>query len=185
MLGELENLNTLVLGTWLGAPDFVTAISTATGPSNLFNLSALSKLRTLVVSANHFVCFTQDDEADEPVFFTADDAPVCFTQDDEPVIHRATTILPDSLRWLTLLLSEWEDSLSWAQRMQRRRRRQQMPRLTVSDVVESFLRDIAPALLVDFPHLERVDLGHNMKDYRQHNVQTLAERSTADGGAVL
>lgn len=146
MLGGLKNFHTLELGH-AKRSTFAMAITTETGPSTLVTLSALSKLRTLVVQADFFVGSTLG---------------------EKPQLYRETTVLPDSLRHLTLILnpSSWESLARQAHR-------------------QAFLRKVAPALLDEFPYLERVDLCNYMDDYRQHKVQTLAERSTADGGAVL
>lgn len=153
VLGELENFNTLVLDM-NNTQVFTTAISTASGPSKMFKLSALSKLHALLVPVDLVVCFTQD-------------------KDLKPVIQRTTTMLPDSLRHLTLLLNyQCTRRLSWEADIQMS---------AVTRIVGPFLREVAPTLLVEFPHLEQVDLCYDTQDYRQHRVHPLASRFTAVG----
>ncbi|KAG6356422.1 hypothetical protein INS49_015810 [Diaporthe citri] len=159
VLGELENFNTFVLD--VNNPEvFTTANVTASGPSKLFKLSALSKLHTLLVPVDLVVCFTQD-------------------KDLKPLIQRTTTILPDSLRHLTLLLNyECKERLAWEGTGS-----MQMSRVT--NMVGPFLREVAPLLLVDFPHLEEIDLCYDMDDYRQNKVHLLASRFTAVAEAAF
>ncbi|KAH8755707.1 hypothetical protein F5883DRAFT_686543 [Diaporthe sp. PMI_573] len=145
-LGGLENFHTLEFDF---APNcFRSDITTASGPAKLVRLSAMSKLHTLVVPADLFVDFTSD---------------------QTPRIQRTTTLLPDSLRCLTLLL----DTSCYG-----RLAEEHGMRIDVTHVVGEFLREeVAPALLVEFPRLEKVDLCYHMEHYRQGKVHTLAARS--------
>lgn len=153
VLGELENFNTLALDV-NNTDIFTVATTTASGPSKLFKLPALSKLHTLLVPVDLLVYFTQG-------------------RDLVAHGHRTTTILPESLRNLTLLLNgECKDRLSWAGQYSSRWCR--TPRM-----IEPFLREVATRLLVDFPHLEKVDLCYHMDHYRQDKVRLLASRFTA------
>lgn len=154
LLGGLDNFHTLELD----APRerFATDITTESGPSTIVTLFALSRLCTLLVPVDFFVGFTPDNE--------------------QPHIHRENTVLPGSLRHLTLLLDFWCSvrlSLRGGVRMD-----------SVNLEVEPFLGEVGPALLVEFPHLEQVDLCYSMKDYRQHKVRTLAARLTNAEGAA-
>lgn len=148
LLGSLKNLHTLELdcSRW----DFAADISTESGPSKLVTLAALSRLRTLLVPVDFFVCFTPDDK--------------------KPRMQRTTILLPDSLRHLTLLLNDrCKSSLS---------REGSIPKTTLTRMVEPFMREFAPVLLIDFPRLEKVDLCYDMDDYPQQNVHPLAARFT-------
>lgn len=156
LLGGLESFHTLELNS--PRECFTEDITTESGPSTVVRISALSRLRTLLVPVDFFVGFTSYDE--------------------KPHIHRATTLLPDSLRHLTLLLDyrcKWRLSAHGSIRTQTDR---------VTRMIEPFLLEVAPALLIEFPHLEQVDLCYDMKDYRQHKIHTLAARSTDAGEAV-
>lgn len=151
LLGGLENFHTLELDS--PREPFAEDIITESGPSTVVTMSALSRLRTLLVPVDFLVGFT--------------------SYDKKPHIHRATTLLPDSLRHLTLLL-DYQCKLRLSSQGS-------IPIGTdrVTRMVEPFLRQVAPALLIEFPHLEQVDLCYDMQDYRQHRVHTLAARSTA------
>lgn len=151
LLGGLENFHTLELSC--PRKRFAEDITTESGPSTIVRMSALSRLHTLLLPVDFFVGFT--------------------SYDKKPHIHRATTLLPDSLRHLTLLLDyQCKLRLSLQGSIPIRTDR-------VTRMVEPFLRQVAPALLIEFPHLEQVDLCYDMQDYRQHSVHTLAARSTA------
>lgn len=151
LLGGLENFHTLELDS--PRARFAEDITTESGPSKIVTMSALSRLRTLLVPVDFFVGFK--------------------TYDMKPHIHRATTLLPESLRHLTLLLDyrcKWRLSCQGSMGIRTDR---------VTRMVEAFLRQVAPALLIEFPHLEQVDLCYDMQNYRQHRVHTLAARTTA------
>lgn len=156
VLGGLKNLNNLEFDTY-NRMRFTTSTTTASGPSKLFTLSALSKLETLLLPA---------------------DILVYTTQDKKDPIHRAATIFPDSLHCLTLLLNKrCEVYLSIDAGM--RESTGYCGRL-----VEAFLQEVAPGLLIEHPHLEKINLCYDMEDYRQHKVRLLAARSTAGGGTA-
>lgn len=148
-LGMLDNFHTLELD--LPREAVAEDITTESGPSKLVSLSALSKLRDLVVPADFFVGFMTEE-------------PAC--------IQRITTLLPDSLCCLTLLLN---DQCDWALMEECR------TRSSVRRVVGEFLRDeVAPALLIEFPHLGKIDLCYHMGHYHRNKVHTLAARSLPD-----
>lgn len=150
LLGRLKNFHTLELDS--PRERFAAAIETDSGTSQIIMLSAMSKLRTLLVPVDFAVGFTSDDKP--------------------PRIHRINTVLPNSLRHLILLLDhQCKERLSWEGRIRKSR---------VSLVVEPFLREVAPALLMEFPHLKKVDLCYDMEDYSQNKVHPLIARSTAD-----
>lgn len=151
LLGGLKNFHTLELDSPRG--EFAADIETDSGTSQIITLSAMSKLRTLLVPVDFAVGFTSDDKP--------------------PCIHRINTVLPNSLRHLILLLDhQCKERLSWEGRIRKSR---------VCLVVEPFLREVAPALLIEFPHLENVELCYDMEDYHQNKVHPLIARSTADG----
>lgn len=150
----LENLSNLEFDAYSSSGIDITA----PGPTEFFTMSALSKLETLLVGADLFVYYTQDEE--------------------NPIL-RTATVLPDSLRCLTILLNNsCTNYLAYAAKM--RRVASKYARLA-----RAFLQEqVAPALLNEYPHLEKVNLCDDMEDYRQHKVQILAARSTAGGGAA-
>lgn len=149
------NLCTLELDS--SRTGFAADITTEAGPSKLITLAALSKLRTLLVPVDFFVDLTMD---------------------DKPRIRRTTILLPDSLRHLTVLLN-----CRCKQRLLGESSMQKSTFISVARV-EPFLREVAPALLGDFPHLEKVDLCYEMDDYRHQKVHPLAARSRDDGEAA-
>lgn len=156
VLGGLKNLNKLEFDTY-GRDHFTTPTTTASGPSKLLTLSALSKVETLLLRADMLVYTSRDKKTP---------------------IQRAATILPLSLRSLTLLLDnscgEW---LAYGAGMRKSAGK-------CDHMVIAFLQEVAPALLTEHPHLEKVNLCYNMEDYRQHKVHLLAARYTAGGGAA-
>lgn len=152
-LGALEKLHTLELDCQ--RRDFAADITTESGPSTLVTLSMLSNVHTLLVPVDFFVGFTSD---------------------ANPRVDRTATILPDSLKRLTLLLNPWH--ARWLAR------KGGIRKIKVARVIEPTLREIASDLLIELPHLDRVDLCFHIEDYRQHKVQNLAERSATDGGAA-
>lgn len=155
LLGGLENFHTLELD----APRelFATDITTESGPSTIVTLSALARLRTLLVPVDFFVGFEPDNEP--------------------PHIRRENTVLPESLRHLTLLLNFF-----CGKRLSDQGKFDYQGCVgSVILMVGTFLREVAPALLIEFPHLERVDLCYDMRDYRQNKVHPLVARFPADG----
>lgn len=145
--GLLDNFHTLELD--VPREGLAEDCSTESGPSKLVRLSAMSKLHTLMVPVDLFVGF-----------------------DESARIQRITTLLPDSLRCLTLLLN---DQCDWALMKERR------TCASVKRVVGEFLRDeVAPALLIEFPHLEKIDLCYHWEHYHRNKVHTLAARSIPD-----
>lgn len=151
VLGGLKNFHTLQLDTRRG--EFAADTEPDSGTSQIITLSAMSKLQTLLVPVDFVVGFTSDDK------------PSC--------IQRITIVLPNSLRHLILLLDrQCMDRLSWEGKMRKSR---------ATLVVETFLREVAAALLIELPHLEKVDLCYGMEDYRQNKVHPLIARSIADG----
>lgn len=159
VLGGLKNLNKLEFDTD-GKYYFTTPTTTASGPSRLLTLSALSKLETLLLRADILV-YTTGDKKDP--------------------IHRAATIFPDSLRCLTLLVNErCEHELFVVSGLQQG----SMTTRECRRLVKAFFQEAASALLIEHPHLEEVNLCYDMEDYRQHKVHLLAARSTAGGGAA-
>lgn len=128
---------------------FATDITTESGPSTIVTLSALSSLRILLVPVDFFIGFTDN---------------------EQPHFHRENVVLPGSLRHLTLLLNFYSRGrlLPWNSKQTD----------SFELMVEPFLGEVGPALLIEFSHLEQVDLCYNMEDYRQHKLRTLAARLT-------
>lgn len=149
-LGNLDNLRTLEL-------DFLhyhlsVRITTESGRFKLVDLSAMSKLRTLVVPLTYFDCSGSNDEELEGV-------------------QRITTLLPGSLRCLTLLLNEVGE-IDMLNQIRLKR--------NAKCWVEEYLQRVVPALLTEYPHLEKIDYCYNMDHYRQNKIQTAALRSAHD-----
>lgn len=150
-LGMLDNFHTFQVEPDVPCEGFAVDYTTESGPSKLVMLSAMSKVHALMVPVDFFVCFTTDEPAR---------------------IQRITTLLPDSLRCLTLLLNNQCD---WELIEERR------TSSSVKRVVGEFLRDeVAPALLTEFPHLGKIDLCYRMGHYHRNEVHTLAPRSLPD-----
>ncbi|KAJ0115082.1 hypothetical protein J7T55_001491 [Diaporthe amygdali] len=149
VLGEFQNLHTLELDSF--AECFIAPITTASGPSTLFNLSDLSALHTLVVPADVFIRFVRDEK--------------------ELRIEGLRVVLPGSLRCLTLVLTK-------RFQLKLRRSGHGMMRHEIIRVFRVFLQEFGPTLLEDFPHLEKIGLCYQLMDYRQHDVYCLVPRPT-------
>lgn len=144
-LGQLANLHTLVFDN--DPEGFGTFATTDTGICKTVNLSAMSKVETLLVSLDLLAYFTLGENA---------------------LIQPATTILPGSVRRLTLLHNTaCKDRLS----------RQLTQKVGVDRVFRDFMQDLATTLIVLFPNLDTVDVCYHMESYRRGNVFTLADRS--------
>lgn len=144
-LGQFDNLHTLVLDN--DPRGFAKSLETETGVGKLVDLSALATLQALVVPLDIFAYFTLGENR---------------------LIQLATTILPDSLRRLTLLLNK-ECKKRLADLFTRK--------VGVDGVTREFMEDLAASFLDQFPNLDKVEVCYHIDRYRLKDVFIVADRS--------
>ncbi|KAG8160897.1 hypothetical protein KVR01_009161 [Diaporthe batatas] len=142
-----DNLHTFVFDNYPFRLGSGRFSAATTGWHKTVDLSALPKLQTLVVPLDFFAYFTEGENR---------------------LIQQATAILPGSLRRVILLLhSACKERLA----------KQFTRKSGVEGTTREFMQELAATLLVEFPHIDKVDVCYHIEHYRQNKVFTLADRS--------